>query len=303
MTTDNLIIIPPITMTDAKLISHSVAENDYDAWVSGTAYHVGDRVMYLPNHSIYQCVANYSGTVSPDLNPTHFVYVTKTNRWRMFDTSSSSTTTSASTISVRVRPSEVINSVALFGLYGQTVQVRLIDPVEGTAYNQTKSLNGTIGQNNWYSYFFDVVDRKDQALFTDLPAFGTADVYIDVTTVGGNAAIGSCVIGRAATYGLYVTLGARVGIVDYSRKETNAFGETNLIERAYTNKAEFDIWIRKSETDSLKNKLASLRATPAVYIATDKYSATTIFGFYKDFGITLSYPDVSVCNLIIEGLT
>ena len=55
--------------------------------------------------------------------------------------------------------------------------------------------------------------------------------------------------------------------------------------------------------DEIVNLLAEYRATPIVYIGSDAYASTIVYGFYKDFTVVIAYYLKSICNLEIEGLT
>jgi hypothetical protein len=110
-------------------------------------------------------------------------------------------------------------------------------------------------------------------------------------------------IGQQRAFGAGIQYGARVGIQDYSRKEKNDFGDTVLVERAFAKRANFDLILEKFETDQLQNFLAEIRATNALWIGSDEYESTIVFGFYKSFDILISYPTRSDCSLEIEGLT
>jgi hypothetical protein len=123
-----------------------------------------------------------------------------------------------------------------------------------------------------------------------------------VTDTGGTAAIGECVLGLARELG-GMQYGARVGIRDYSVKTQDDFGNYTILERAFSKRASFSLWVEGGLTSELQSILASYRATPAVYIGTDRHAATMIYGFYKDFDIDIAYPQASLCSLEIEGLT
>ena len=53
----------------------------------------------------------------------------------------------------------------------------------------------------------------------------------------------------------------------------------------------------------LQDLLSLLAYNPCVWVGDERYSSTIIYGFYKDFDITIAYHLVSDCNLEIEGLT
>jgi hypothetical protein len=61
--------IKPVTITDSILISSNVPENDYQEWVLGTAYAVGDKVIVKTNdvHKIYECLVAQSAGLAADI--------------------------------------------------------------------------------------------------------------------------------------------------------------------------------------------------------------------------------------------
>ena len=73
-------------------------------------------------------------------------------------------------------------------------------------------------------------------------------------------AVGVILIGQQQRFGRGIRLGARVGIQDYSRKETSEFGETVLVQRAFAKKANFDLFIDKAEVDTLQNYLTAIKS-------------------------------------------
>jgi hypothetical protein len=97
--------------------------------------------------------------------------------------------------------------------------------------------------------------------------------------------------------------GAQVGIHDYSRKETDEFGNAVLVERADADIGSFKTVARKSQVDGIRNALAEMRARPAVYSASPDYDATLIFGWFKDFNVEIEYPLTSLLSIELEGLT
>jgi hypothetical protein len=129
------------------------------------------------------------------------------------------------------------------------------------------------------------------------------DGIFEIEILGGtDLAVGVILIGQQQRFGRGIRLGARVGIQDYSRKETSEFGETILVQRAFAKKANFDLFIDKAEVDTLQIYLSALRATPALWIGSTEYESTTVFGFYKNFDVLLNYPEHADCELEIEGL-
>ena len=301
-------VIPPLSITDSILTSSNVPETDYTAWSSGTTYNIGDRVRYIAAnvHKVYESLRatnlNHDPTTDTS-SPPYWIEVSATNRWKMFDMINSTQTTNPDNIVVTLTPGRVCNSVALLGLEGTSVRVKMTDPVDGVVYDETISLNNNGTINNWYNYFFNPIQRRTSVILTDLPAYGTAAIEITITNTGSTAKCAVCVIGTTQSIGEGIELGASVGITDYSRKEKDDFGNYQLIQRSYSKRAKFSFPILNEQIDSVQDLLVSLRTTPCVWIGDDRYTSTIVYGFYKDFDIVIAYHIVSDCNLEIEGLT
>ena len=298
-------VVTPIAYTDAKLVSNNVPETDYPVWASGNTYAVGDRVIKTTGvHKIYQSLQASNSNKDPVSNPTWWQEVSATNAWKMFDTSNSTATTNPLTISARIKPGAVTNSAGFLGMVGgQDLRLRMVDPTDGTVYDKTANLRGVIPTATHYDYCFAKLNPITEYTFTDLPAYATADILFDLTTASGNVSVATVVMGYQTLIGQGVQYGARLSIQDYSRKETNQYGDSVLVKRSFARKGNFEMWLQKTEVDAVYNMLSQLRATPLLWIATEEYTSTIIYGIYKDFEITIAYHDVSVCSLQLDGLT
>ena len=298
-------VIPPLTITDSRLTSSNVAETDYAAWSSGTTYSLGQRVIVVSTHKVYESLQNSNLNKDPTLasNATWWIEVSPTNRWKMFDISNTTQTTNANSIVVTITPGQVVNSVSLMNLEGISIRVKVTDPLEGVVYDKTVSLNNNGTINNWYNYFFSPISKKKSVVITDMPSYGTAIIEITVTNTGRTAKCGVCTLGQINYLGEGINLGATVGIQDYSRKEKNDFGDYVVVQRNYAKRAKYTMAVLNEQIDALQNLLADLRTTACVWVGDDNYESTMIYGFYKDFDIVISNHIVSDCNIEIEGLT
>ena len=297
-------LIKPVEITPAKLISSNVPETDYPAWLVSATYALGDRV--LLNHHIYEALAAVTAGVKPGEevvdkdHPAKWQDRGMDNRWRMFDSKVESLTTNPGTIEVTIRPGAVVNSLALFNLQGRSVTVSMVDPVEGEVYRKEVSLVDA-AVTNWYDWFFEPVGRRTDLVVLDMPAYGSANVVVTIDAGAEVAAAGHLVIGAVKQIGTAL-YGSSVGINDYSRKSTDEFGNSVVIQRSFSNRAEFDVALDTSEVTKVRRLLADLRATPVVWIGEESYEATILFGFYKDFQIVFSGPTVSDCSITVEGV-
>ena len=295
-------VIKPVAVTDAVLISSTAPETDYSAWAAGTAYSVGNRVIRTSTHRIYErMVAGTTATV-PELDSVNWIDIAPTNRWAMFDSEVSTQTALASPLTVVIKPG-LVNGLALFGLSGTTLVVTVRDGLSGpVVYTRTISLDGSVIAD-WYQYFFELFDQRAEVVLTDLPPYSNSHITISVTG-GGTVSIG--VVAAGTVYFIGDTQqDASVSIIDYSRKETDAFGFTTFVRRAYSKRMNLRLLLTNSQLNKVQRVLADLRASPAAWVGTDVagYEPLTVYGFYKDFSIDIAYAQLSYCSIEIEGLT
>ena len=296
-------VIPPLAITEAMLVSTTVPETDYAAWNSGTTYALGDRVIRTATHKVYESAQAANTNHTPETSPEWWLEVGATNRWSMFDGSVSRATAQATSISVTLRPGVAVSALAAINLAGCTaVRVRVQDATYGTLYDVTTPLSPIMGESSWWSWFFGRRRARTQLIVADLPHIPSADILVDFTG-GADLAVGVLMIGQRLDLGFSVRPGARLGLQDYSRKETNDFGDTVLVRRAYARRAEFEVLILRAEVDPALDLLAELRATPCLWIASDSYEAATVYGFYKGGDVLIAYRNHSVLSIDIEGLT
>lgn len=296
-------VIKPVVIGEAQLVSSNVPENDYAVWSSTATYAIDARVIL--DHQVWEAVSAVPAGVKPGAevvdkdNPAKWNLIGATNRWRMFDNKVESLTTNPGSVEVTIRPGTVVNSLALFNLKGRSATVSMVDPLEGEVYRKQVSLIDA-GVTNWYDWFFEPIGVRTDLVVLDMPAYGSADIVVTVEAAD-EAAVGHLVIGAVKTIGVAL-YGSSVGITDYSRKTTDEFGNTTVIRRSYSNRAEFDVSLETSEVARVRRLLAELRATPVVWIGEESYEATILFGFYKDFQIVFSGPTVSDCSITVEGV-
>ncbi|HEX8596691.1 MAG TPA: hypothetical protein VF682_25930 [Pseudomonas sp.] len=293
--------IRPIEVTPAKLISSNVLENDYPEWAAGTNA-LGVRKMLAAEHKVYEVIAATT-TDAPQAgllkDPPTWMEIGYTNRWRMFDEIVGTTTSNPGIVSVTIKPGTVVNSLALFNVQGGSVTVTVTDPVEGEIYTRTVSLVDA-GVNNWFDWFFADIEVRTSLVFLDMPAYGTANITITVTS-STTASVGALVIGKLIPIGT-TTYGAKVGIDDYSTKERDKFGNLVVLEGAYSDTGDFPVVVETARVTKIRKMLIEVRAKPVVWIGEETYEATIIYGFFKSFDLIYSGPDVSDCQLSIEGL-
>lgn len=296
-----MIIITPIETTAATLIDSNVPETDAPAWTAGT-YTIGQQRIY--NHRVYEVLVA-STTDQPDLgaaaSPPTWLDTGATNRFKMFDQIISTDTAQTGTIEVTIEPGTVANGVAMFGLSGTSVTVTMNVPGEGEVYSRTDSLQDNTLILDWYGYFFEDVTYKSDAVFIDLPSYGTASLSITIDAGVSTARCGELVIGKQRSLGL-TNFGTSVSIQDYSVKSTDQFGNVVVVQRAYSKRADYDVTVETSKVASAQSILAGIRTTPTVFIGDESRAETVVYGFYRQWNIVLSTPTISDCSIEVEGL-
>jgi hypothetical protein len=300
-------IVRPISVLDANLTASNVAETDHAAWDSGTTYGLGDTRIYVvaDTHWIVESLqAGNTGHTPTGLDSdTWWLKTGNTNRWKMFDGVIQSQTSAADEIVVTLTsPTARVDSVALFNVDCATARVTVTDATDGVVYDETVSMVSPSGITDWYAYSFEPIVRLRDYVFTELPPYLGAAIEVTLSDAGGTVLCGACVIGLSRNIGS-TQVGAQVGIQDYSIKQQDAFGNYSILERAYNKRAVFQIKVENTLIDELQTILAGYRATPVVYVGTDEYASTMIYGYYKDFSTVIEYQDVSILSIELEGLT
>lgn len=298
-------LITPTLITDAALISSTVAEPDTGetAWVGATNYAV-DQIVYRPAlHRKYRRrVAGVTAT-PPESDAENWAYIGGTNRWAMFDDTSAATVETSAPLVATIAPG-LCNSIAILGLQGRTLQITVTNGTGGpTVYTRTINLD-TSRVLNWYQYFFEPFTTRQVVVLHDLPPYPNARITISLDGPG-EVSIAHCIVGTV--YDLGVTLaGANVGIRDYSRKTTDEATQIVTLERRrYAKTMRLRLLIDNTAVNTVHQRLEGLRATPCVWIGSKNAALEplVVYGFMKDFNLDLQHAASSYYSLEIEGMT
>ena len=286
-----------------NLVYSNIPENDYPEYNASLTYSVNAYVISTTDHKIYQSLTS-NNRGNPLTDETNWLEVGYTNRWRLHDDSLQSRTESPNgEIHNQYEVTGICTSVAALNLVATEVQVRMYDYIEGLVYDRTISLIDSASVTNWYDYFFSTVpDFVPDAFFTDLPSYANTLLDVVIRSGSSGSACGALIIGELIDVG-YTQYGAKVGIQDYSIKDQDQFGNYRITERPYRKTGDFQLMVENSFVDQLQNLLARYRAQPVLYIGSEQFSSMAIYGFYRSFDITVSYPQHSLCSINLEGLT
>ena len=294
-------LIRPIEVADAMLVSNSATNVDAN-YSAATSYAINGRCTYA--RRIYQSLQAANLGHTPDVSSTWWVDAGPCNQWAMFDQQISTETQATNTLSFTVATG-MIDAVALVGVTATSAQVVVRDGLGGAiVYDSSMSFSGDI-PTDWYQYFFfDPLTASAQGVFNDIPPYVSAHATITLTS-GGAVQVGAVVFGLSSDIGS-AQYGASAGIVDYSRKDTDAFGVTTFVKRAFSKRMTVQLMLDNAQLNRVQRLLYGVRATPCVWIAAPdpRYAeALSVYGFYKDFSATIAYPTTTLYSLEIEGLS
>jgi len=297
-------VLKPVVFQNSQLISTTAVNADAN-WSSATTYSIGQKVSY--QGKIYESLQNTNLNKTPSTNPTWWLDLGATNQFAMFDQVVGTSTTATTSLTVVYAPGSVFNSVAFINVDAAVIKVTIRDGLSGPiVYENTAGLSGS-NVTNWYDYFFsDPLLKRTQVVFSEIPPYVNAHITIELKNSTGVAvSLSQFIAGDLASLGTS-QYGATAGIIDYSIKQTDEFGNTSFVKRAFSKRLSCNFNLDNSQLNRVQNYLYSVRATPAVWVASDSpqfEEALVVYGFYKDFSTEISYPSFSQCSIEIEGLT
>lgn len=312
-------IITPITMTDAKLTSSDIAEDDYSEWDISTTYARGDYTISTTTHTVYRSLtdsnlgndpdaetAALADPLTDDPDPVNWQVISSTNRWKMFDDKPSVQSSRAESITVEITPGAFIGGVAGFNLAGTSVTVTGTVPgsPDETIYEATVDLYDNDYAYNWYDYFFQPLTPLTEFTLTDLPPYETAVWSLTVSNPGGTAKAGQLVLGALFEIGNVVVPGTGWAGLDFSYVENDDFGNLTRVVREATRVFDYEVWVSTSLVLTLFERLKALRGgASAVWVGDDRPQfGATVYGYARDYRLVYQAGPESVISIQVQGM-
>lgn len=302
-----MVVVKPNTLAASALVSTSAVET-VPLWNPATSYEAGDVVRRDTTNRLYENVIAGVDSKLPEVAELdeipRWLDVGPTNKYAILDEQVGTTSKATSPLVFTVKTG-TCTSVALFGIKNaHTAVIVVTNGLAGAeVYSKTVNLDATV-INNWFDYFFELSVPKPDLVLTDIPPYFNA--HVTVTLIGVTGTTVECGVFLAGlNYELGATqYGATAGITDYSRKDTDDFGNATFVRRAYSKRMNVKLTVDNIQLNKIQYVLAELRATPSAWLGTNVpgYDPLTVYGFYKDFTIEVEYSNQSRCDLEIEGL-
>jgi len=260
---------------------------------------------------IYTLLGDSEGDYPPD-NPTLWFNEGAVNRDKMFDefittqaVADGTESTNAGKIVLRIK-ADGMYTVSCFGLYGTSIQFKLLSSTLDTLDDVTYNLTDNEAVDNWYAYFFDEFYTITK-ITHEFPVYkiSTMEITVDNTNAGQYPKLGSVILGQNFYLG-ETREEPTFKFLDYSVKDRNSFGDLYLKQGLYADEVSVDLLIKSETVDVVRRALTSMRGTATVYNcnnSTTNYSSLILLGFFQDFEMILGGKNYSTCSLTIETLT
>ena len=299
-----MLVVRPVTITDDILVSSSVPESEA-VWSSGATYGANAIVRGHTDataHRLFE--SQQAGNLNH--NPTTdtgawWVEIGPSNRWAMFDTTISTQTEAEDEIETVTAPPGLVDTISVQAVSAASLRIVQEDDDEGVVYDETFSLVSDSGITDPYAYCFEPIERLSELTVTGLKPYAGSTVTVTLEEPGETVLCGALIPGLSRDIG-GAQYGATVGIIDFTRKTRDTNGNYTVIPGAFSKRANFQVLVENTFIDQLQNLLISLRATPTLYVGSDAYAITTVYGYYRDFNVEIAYPTKSLCSIEIEGL-
>ena len=294
-------VVKSLPVLPAHIVSTNIPPDPHAAWASGTTYADKARVVY--NNRVYESITGVDNKgKQPDIEIAFWVEVGPTNLWKAFDLSSTTRMRFDTAAFIEMRMSQGISDLLLLALEGVTrVHAKMDDPGFGNVYDETFEVMSVPTESGWYAWTFELRVVRDELLISGLPSYPNSTLRLEMEGIV-NAGVGVIAVGQLRQVGKRVEYGAKLGIQDFSRKDRNEYGDFYLKQGAFAKTANFTVGVPNDDVDNVFSLLASLRAVPCLWIGTDQWRATTVWGVYQSFDIDIAYYDESILNISLEGL-
>ncbi|MEZ0231902.1 MAG: hypothetical protein ACAH12_03610 [Methylophilaceae bacterium] len=302
-------IIKAIQINDSALIASNVAEDDYPAFVIDRVppYILKERVIVVAAnvHKVFESLQDANSGHDPMLDnqksPVWWLEVSATNRWKMLDEYISSQTENVGTIEVELYAEPVIGALSIQNMEASTLHLTMTAPVDGIVFEDTVDLVSDSGIDDYYEYWFSPVQRLTTYNFLELPLYSESSIKIELENGSGLVKCGAVVLGLPQDIGMTL-YGLELSRTDYSSVATDDFGNTGVTKRGNTRNIAMTVRINNDELASVDKLLSEYLSVPAVYVGTDIYQeATTLYGIYQDYSITVQYVSESLVNIRLRG--
>lgn len=280
-----IIVVPK----DFTVVNVDATNESYDSWNIATSF-LKDGFC-INKGLIYKALEDNTGKEPPSV---YWLNKGSTNKNKMTD--KYLTTKTAELNSLKINCSKVDTLVLL---EVDAAQIEIVTSLgEEILTTQSFSMIET-ASNSYSSYCFEDAARK-RMLVVDLPIAYDLDIEITFNGSSGNASLGKLFVGNKKNLGftkVEIDLGENV-FNGYVADELGTFPTQELTVKYNS----FEVSMLREEVDRNFNILSSLKGKEALFMITNKYEVTNIYGIYTEKTFRLRAKNREVFSLTVESI-
>ena len=277
------------------LISSNAPVENYPEWDSSNTYNTGDKVIH--NNKIWESAVDNNDT-EPTEDNINWVFISWTNPYKCVDSYINTQTENDDDIVMEFNITKV-NGIALFNVEASSIAMEVYD-ADGNLI-LTKEQSAVTGVSNWKDYFFTELEEINR-FFLSLPFIFQGKIKLTIKKLE-KAKIGMVIIGYLQDLGITLQ-GVSAGITDYSKKQVDKNGNIYLEKGNYRDTLECKVFLYNTDFSIAKQRLVKLRGEPLLWVATeeDTYRELLLYGYYENFGFSISNSVTNELSLTLRGL-
>lgn len=309
-------IMVPLKIDASNLQSSTIAEPDIGSgealWVSGQAYAVGNRVIRLETHRVYECVKAVDAPAlarTPESAPDYWLDVKPTNKWAFADDQINTATQAANTLTLVLRPG-FINALALYGVDAFEVDVTVREEPGGAITHQSTNVMQETPED-WYEWLFSPITPLNTLVIDGLLPDPMSEVTVTLRagTPAELAKLGMLVagdlrslIGESAWGG--TEDGASAEPFTYSYINTDKFGVTQIQKRHSATNLKASVKMEREYADQATQTLRKVLGVPAAFIVAPGIGGFTELSAFGLGSGRIVYDNVNTAsaNIEVQGL-
>lgn len=299
----SIMVTIPKPINASVIDTYSVTQ-DVGAWSNTISYSTGHQVT-VDGIDVYESVVDNNLDNNPTaVNSSAWNKLDNPTNWAgMFDQKVGTVTKAIGSISLTILLPDITNTLALLNM-DKVKTITLSSVVGGqTVWSNTKttyrrSINGL------YDVFFAKHEFVKDVLFMDLPHYKNQQLVIEIVgDPGVEISVGKIIVGERKQYGQ-----ARWKFTSrrktYSSKTEDQFGNISVIKRALSSKRlSLQLVMQPERVATYENNLVALDAVPVLWVLSERYESTIIYGFYEDFENQFNDSIHAYCTLKLQGMS
>ncbi len=306
----------PVTIRGAMVTSSTVPFPDTGetAWVTATAYALGDTVSYTIGTLDHKFECKQAHTSASDKLPEAFpadeanaywIDLGAVNKFAMFQLErSGQTVETTSPLEVEVNPGERVGAIALDGIVADSVTLEIYDALSNLVSTYT---NATLCRTvtNWYEWTYAPFRQVSKTAFVDLPMATNYTFKLSLSKSSGDVKCGSVVAGIPFEIGMTRT-NTTGGFLNFSNFERTFAGETKIDRKNRIPENTHQLFIEKQKFNRALQMFDDLNGVVTVWLGLSDtvdgyFESLFIVGIYKDFNYSITEYGVEA-SALIEGI-